>query len=164
MTTIDDATATPVILLRPASRGATDLSSRPRAALVVRFPGYPEMPEDRLREAVLKGLLRRRWELVSAPAGEFDPPFDPEQQRPTVQLTADGDHARVEVGPEILYEGPLGLAADISGTSWLALAHGVGEVLVLVTAGTRPVTDETEINAAARAGHLVGLPGPLRTL
>ena len=164
MTTIDDATATPVILFRPASRGATELSSRPRAALVVRFPGYPEMPEDRLREAVLKGLLRRRWELVAAPAGEFDPPFDPKQQRPTAQLTAHGDHARVEVGPEVLYEGPLKLAANISGVSWLALAQGVGEVLILVTAGTRPITNEAEIDAAARAGHLVGLPGVLRTL
>lgn len=160
MTTIDDATATPVILLRPASIAAGTF--RPRAALVVRFPGYAEMPEAKLREAVLRGLLGRGWELVSAPAGEFDPPRGVGQHTPSLRLTG-RDHVRVEVGPEILYEGPLALAADTVGTSWLELARSAREVLVLVTAGSTPITTEAEINATARAGHLVGLPGDLRT-
>lgn len=159
MTTIDDAAITPVIVLRPSSfEGANHRSA---AALVVRFPGAPLLPEDTLREAVLRGLLRRGWHLVSAPVGEFDPPWSIGQHTPVVSLG--DDYVHVKVSSETLYEGPLGLAADTSGSIWLHLAHSTNEVLVLVTAGSRPVTTVPEIDTTARAGYLVGLPGRLRT-
>ena len=50
----DEAFVTPVVVLRPAAEGLE--ASRPRAALVVRFPGAHE-----IREALTQGLLGRGW-------------------------------------------------------------------------------------------------------
>lgn len=154
MTTLDDAFVTAVIAFRPSSLAPE--ASRPRAALVIRFPGDSAMPEDALREAVMRAMLRQGWQLVAAPVGMFEW-ADSGRQTPRVNVT-DGD-VRVEIAGETLYEGPLGLTLDVAGFSWLALARAVEEMPVFVTVGSTPIVTEADLDAAARAGRLVGLPG-----
>lgn len=156
MTTLDDAFVTAVIALRPSSLGPE--AARPRATLVIRFPGDSSRPEEAFREAILRVMLRQGWQLVSAPVGMFELSTS-EHQKLRVNLT--DDDARVEIAGETLYEGPLGLTPDISGRSWLTLARAVPEVPVFVTVGTTPIITEADLDAAARAGRLVGLPGRL---
>lgn len=156
MSTLDDAFVTPIVLLRPASFAAG--APQPRAALVVRFPGDPSIPEAQLREVLVRSLLRQGWELVAAPAGEFEP-SGTTRSAPVVYL--DGNQVRVEVASQILFDGPLGLDPGIAGLSWLELADATQEVLVLVTVGSTPIASAADADRAARAGHLVGLTGRL---
>lgn len=146
---LDDAFVTPVMVLRPSSFGIG--VPRPRAALVVRYPG-----DRRVREMVLRGLLGRGWQLVAAPVGEVeveDVPFA------AVSLRDGG--VRVEAGGQTVYDGALGLDPGPEGYHWPELAAAAGEVLVLVTVGTAPILTSDDADDAARAGHLVGLAGIL---
>lgn len=148
---IDDAFATPLILLRPSSFGIG--APRPRAALCIRFPG-----DARMREAVLRGLLKQRWQLVAAPAGEFEPLPEPHAR---VELSE--GHVRAEAGGQTVFDGPLRLAPDLAGHSWHELSHAAGEIPVLVTAGYGPINTAADADEAARAGHLIGIAGHLPT-
>ena len=143
---IDDAFVVPLIALRPATFEAGDPSPRP--ALLVRFPGT-----TRMREAVVTGLLRRGWDLVAAPVGDFVP--RPEAPVITVNVR-EGGVLVSEPGGEVLYDGPLLLDDD---SPWLGLARGTGEVVVLVTVANQPLIGEVDANRVARRGHLVGVVG-----
>lgn len=151
MPTVDDAEATPMTLLRPSSFGPN--APRPRAALVVRLPG-----SQKVREAVLQGLLGRGWQLVPPPAGEFEP--DDDAPRANVRLTPSGS-IQVDAGRETVFNGPLALHPGPDGSLWSELARGFGEVLVLLTVGTTSVLTGDDADRAARAGRLVGIAGTL---
>lgn len=147
---IDDAWVTPMTLLRPSSFGRGD--PRPRACLVVRFDGGHD-----LREAVTRGLLGQGWQLVAAPVGEFEPLTVPLVR---VYLPEDGS-VSIKDGDETVFDGPLPAEAGLLGASWMALARGVGEVIVMLTVGSRPVREDHYLNEIARAGRLLGVGGRL---
>lgn len=147
---MDTAYVTPMIMLRPDPHNPGN--SRPQAALVVRYPGTAGM-----RELVIRGLLRRRWNLVAAPVGRYAfPPGGGFCGR--VYLA--NSTVRVVVG-ETLYDGPLPLSDDPAGDGWRDLATGTREVAVYVTVGTQPILRPEDADDAARAGQLVGVVAEL---
>lgn len=146
--TVDAAYVTPMIMLRADLHDAAE--SRPLPALVVRYPGTPGM-----RELIIRGLLRRRWNLIGSPA-TFHVDDGP---RGRVYLAR--DQVRIVVG-ETLYDGHLPLSADIAGESWRALATATRQIAVCVAVGTDPILGIEDVDAAARAGQLVGIVAQLR--
>ncbi|MGC3994765.1 MAG: hypothetical protein QM779_11735 [Propionicimonas sp.] len=156
--TADDETAfaTPFIALRPATFYTAE--PRPRAAIVVRYPG-----DDRHLQAVMRGLLRRGWELIPPPVGAFEFNDNPASPRASIVLDHRTGTARVAVGSQLVFDGELRLSNDEAGISWEALCHKTGEVLTFVTVGNQPILSQEHVEEVARAGHLVGVVGIARS-
>jgi len=67
----------------------------------------------------------------------------------------------VEAGGETVFAGFIPLHPGPEGHFWPELARSVGEVLILLTVGPRPIMTVEQADEAARSGHLIGLAGTL---
>lgn len=146
MSDLDTAHLNLFVALRSGS-GDDAASVRPVAGVLVYLDPGPQ-----LRGRFIRYCLARGWERVPPPVGHVDP-ASPE---PLAHVTCDGEQGLTVIDrnyDEVLYTSTEAITTTLPA-GWYELAVELGHALVYLAVSSTPLVTSTQINDAARAGHV----------